>query len=341
MASAASNVASLRFVPVEDIHLDVSNPRIRKFLEHYPDEPTPEQVFLALGAAGDDGDDSSTSFEKLKNSILTNGGIIQPIIVSRQKDGRLVCIEGNTRLALYKNFLRENVKGDWALIPALLYEDMDEARIDAIRLQVHLVGTRPWDPYSKAKYLYRLRTQELLPFSEIVDYCGGRQKEVVELIQAYADMEEYYRPIIPDDGTFDTTRFSGFVELQKPGLKKAVAEAGFTLTNFAEWIYGEKLYPLNMVRWLPRILRNPKARDIFLKDGARAAVQVLEKPDLSNALLEANVSQLAQAITQAIYAMPWPEAEKIRQEPGGQTAQCLNEALIALTALINPSTTGQ
>jgi hypothetical protein len=39
--------------------------------------------------------------------------------------------------------------------------------------------------------------------------------------------------------------------------------------------------------------------------------------------------------------MPWPEAEKIRQEPGGQAAQCLNEALIALTALISPSTTGQ
>jgi hypothetical protein len=72
-------------------------------------------------------------------------------------------------------------------------------------LQVHLVGTRPWDPYSKAKYLHHLRTQALLPFSQIVDFCGGRQKDVLESINAYSDMEKYYRPVVPDDGSFDTS----------------------------------------------------------------------------------------------------------------------------------------
>src|SRR4029077_1523844 len=96
-----SCAGKLQSVAVEDIQLDKDNPRIRKFLEMYGDDITPEQFYLALGAAGDDESESSASFEKLRNSILTNGGIIQPVILNRRADGALVCIEGNTRVALY------------------------------------------------------------------------------------------------------------------------------------------------------------------------------------------------------------------------------------------------
>ncbi|BCH13698.1 hypothetical protein MesoLjLa_05490 [Mesorhizobium sp. L-2-11] len=278
----SSGIHSL--IAVEDIELDRSNPRIRKFLEMYGDQPTPEQIFLALGAGNDDdvGSSTSTTFEKLKQSIITNGGIIQPIILNRRADGSLICVEGNTRVALYKHFLKTGVKGTWTDIPALVHNEIDDASVHAIRLQIHLVGTRPWDPYSKAKYLYELRTQEHLPFATIVDYCGGRQTEVVEHINAYADMEEHYRPVVGDDGSFDTTRFSGFIELQKPGIKQAVTAAGFTLSDFARWIHDGKLYPLQKVRVLPRILRHEKARDVFLKQGARKAEALLEKPDLNS-----------------------------------------------------------
>ena len=46
-----------------------------------------EQIFLALGAGNDDdsGTATSTTYEKLKQSILSNGGIIQPIILNRRK----------------------------------------------------------------------------------------------------------------------------------------------------------------------------------------------------------------------------------------------------------------
>ena len=79
-------VGAHKSVLVEDIELDRSNPRIRKFLEMYGDEPTPEQIFLALGAGndGDIGTATSTTYEKLKQSIISNGGIIQPIILNRR-----------------------------------------------------------------------------------------------------------------------------------------------------------------------------------------------------------------------------------------------------------------
>ena len=331
MVSAGAHTSVL----VDDIELDRSNPRIRKFLEMYGNEPTPEQIFLALGAGNDDdgGTSSSTTYEKLKQSIISNGGIIQPVILNRRKNDTLICIEGNTRVALYKHFEKTNVKGDWTYIPALVHDDMNEASVHAIRLQVHLVGPRPWDPYSKAKYLYELRTQEHLPFATIVDYCGGRQTEVVENINAYDDMERFYRPAVGDDGEFDTTRFSGFVELQKAGIKQAITAAGFDLSNFARWIHEGKLFPLQKVRVLPRILRNEKAREIFLKQGARKAEAVLEKPDLNRTLQEAEIGQLARALVGRIASLPYGEYQRIGTDPGGDTAQALIEAQTELTNL--------
>lgn len=323
-------------VAVDEIELDRSNPRIRKFLEMYGQQPTPEQIFLALGAGNDDdaGSSTSTTFEKLKQSILTNGGIIQPVILNRRADTSLVCVEGNTRVALYKHFAQTGVKGVWSHIPALVHDEIDDASVHAIRLQVHLVGTRPWDPYSKAKYLYELRTQEHLPFATIVDYCGGRQTEVVESINAYSDMEQYYRPVVGDDGDFDTTRFSGFIELQKPGVKQAISAAAFDLTDFSTWIHEGKLFPLQKVRVLPRILRNDKAREIFLKHGARKAEAVLEKPDLNKTLQEAEIGQLARALVGRIAALQYEEQQRIQADPGGYTAQALIDAQTELAKLL-------
>lgn len=293
----------------------------------YAEEPTPEQIYLALGASNDEesGSSTSTSFEKLKQSIITNGGIIQPVILNRRRDGTLVCVEGNTRVALYKHFTKTGVKGAWTHIAALVHDEISEAAVHAIRLQVHLVGPRPWDPYSKAKYLYELRTQQHLPFATIVDYCGGRQTEVLENINAYSDMEQFYRPVVGDEA-FDTTRFSGFVELQKPGIKQAITSAKFELSDFARWIHEGKLYPLQKVRVLPRILRNDKAREIFLKQGARKAEAVLEKPDLSRTLQEAEIGQLARALIARIASLPYAEYQRIGGDPGGDTAQALIEA---------------
>jgi len=67
-------------------------------------------------------------------------------------------------------------------------------------------------------------------------------------------------------------------------------------SDFATWIHEGKLFPLQKLRVLPRILRNEKAREIFLKHGARKAEAVLEKPDLSRTLQEAEIGQLARAL---------------------------------------------
>lgn len=322
-----------QLVPVEEIELDRANPRIRKFLEMYGDEPTPEQIFLALGAGGDDESSrqDGPTFQKLKQSIITNGGIIQPVILKRRRNGTLVCIEGNTRVAIYVDFLKRDVPGSWSTIPALVHDEIDDAAVHAIRLQAHLVGPRPWDPYSKAKYLHDLRHNEHLPFSMIVDFCGGRQSEVATFIDAYVDMEAYYRPIIADDGDFDTTRFSGFVELQKPGVKQAIGQAGFRLDEFAEWIRDNKLYPLRTVRILPRILRDMKAREVFLNRGAREAEKVLDKPEIDKSLQDADIGQIARALTEKVATLPYEQYQRLKADSTSETVQELLDAQASLT----------
>ena len=323
------------FLRVDQIELDLSNPRIARFLEMYDAPPTPEQVFMALGAGGDESDGSSgPTFHKLKQSILTNGGVIQPVVVNRMPDGRKICVEGNTRIALYRSFKQDEVTGSWDTIPALVFENLDEEDCDAVRLQAHLVGPRQWDPYSKAKYLSYLRNKQHFPFQKLVDYCGGSGKAVKESIDAFADMETYYRPLLESDSEFDTRRFSGFVELQKSNVKTAILKAGFTFHDFAKWIHDRKIDALAEVRRVPSILKNKKATEVFLKAGAAEAYKMLERPDVDKALEQAGLSQLSRALAQAIRGVKWQEIQRLKQDQALETHQDLRDAVELLSEFI-------
>src|SRR5438477_2500095 len=323
------------FLSIDDVQLDKGNPRIAKFLEMYSGEPTAEQLFIALGAGGDEKEtETGPTFNKLKQSIITNCGIIQPIIVNRSTDGRNTCIDGNTRLALHRSFRDDEIPGDWQTIPSVVYIDLEEEDIDAIRLQAHLVGPRQWDPYSKAKYLNYLRTKQDFPFARLVDFCGGNKKAVKESIDAYHDIEKYYRPVLESESDFDPRRFSGFVELQKPAVKFAIAKAGFALTDFAEWIRDRKIDALAEVRWLPSILKDKRATEVFLKDGAAAASKMLERPALDKALKEASLAQLARALAEALRTIGWREHVRLKEDPTSEANHYLREAHVELTDFI-------
>lgn len=316
----------IQWVPIDQIVLDINNPRIRKWVEIYGDNPTAEQLYLALNAgSGDLESSNSTTFSSLKQSILTNGGLINPIIVNKLPSGNLLVIEGNTRVAIYRSFKEEGAVGNWDHIPAIVHENLNPRIADAIRLQAHLVGPRPWDPYSKAKYLQSLRDVEHFPLSEIIDYCGGKKKEVTDYIEAYIDMEKYYRAVIPDDSAFDTTRFSAFVELQKPAIKQVIMAAGFGMEDFARWVHERLIDPLNTVRALPRILTNAAAKDKFLIDGAREALKLLDAPTTVS-LSSVSTDQLLRAVIERVNQISFSEVKKLRADPSSASAQLFFES---------------
>ncbi len=319
-------------LPVADLELDVSNPRVARVVEMYGDEVTYDRMRLALGVSASDDSNNGTTFYSLRESIRTNGGIIHPIIVN-DLSGRMVVIEGNTRAMIYKEFVDSDLDGDWSVIPAVVHPNLGQAEIDAIRLQSHLVGPREWDPYSKAKYLEHLRNSQHLTFSQIVDFCGGQQQEVARYIDAYNDMERYYRPILADDHSFDHTRFSAFVELQRGQVAEALSQAGFSKSAFAQWVDDKRVYPLNLVRSLPRILRNPKAKEVFLTDGAQEAVKALDSPLPEESLKSASLSQLLNEVKRRIWEMPYAQLRQLKEQVGSAEGESIVETRYALDQL--------
>ena len=322
-------------IPIDNLDLDTENPRIRKWVEQYGGMPTFDQMLLALGAGSSDPEGGGTvTFQSLKESIRAHGGITNPIIVQPIAAGRYKVIEGNTRVAIFRTFREDAVPGKWDRISSLIYDDLDQAAVEAIRLQCHIVGPRQWDPYSKAKYLNQLLNVENLPLTRIVDLCGGRKREITEYVDAYHDMEKFYRPILESDSDFDPQRFSAFIELQKANVKAAIFEANCTLTDFARWVANRNIDPLNTVRALPRILRHPQARSKFLAVNAREALKLLDVPE-SPELTNVQIDQLLRALVERLDVLPYTDVKDLKKDPGSARAQLLFQARDALNELCN------
>ncbi|WP_148410237.1 ParB N-terminal domain-containing protein [Murimonas intestini] len=265
-------------LPINKIELDRSNPRIANFLDLYSeDEVNSDTMALLLGTV-------TESCASLRESIKENGGIIHPIIVNKNLDGRYVVIEGNTRLQIYRDFVKANIPGNWDYIKAIVYDDLNSDDKHSIRLQAHLIGPREWDPYSKAKYLNYLANEEHMPMNVLIAYCGGNTKasEIKHMILAYQDMQEFYRPLCKDDSIFNIKKFHGFVELQNRNVIDSLILHGYNKTNFSQWMVDEKFSKMEDVRKIPDILNSKKATAAFFREDSKAAKKILAVEEISS-----------------------------------------------------------
>lgn len=316
---------------IEDIDYDLDNPRIKKALEKYGRQISAERLHFALRSATGNGEKGKTaSWHGLRDSIRASGGVMSPVSVV-EKEGRHVCIDGNTRLAIYRQFSKENVPGDWSRIKAVILEDAKPRDIETIRISAHLVGAREWPPYEKARYLHYLRSQKFLDYREIIALCGGNQKEIERQIDAYHDMNEYYRDIV-DDSAFHIERYSGFVELQRPKIKEAIFDAGLDLKDFGEWIRDGRIGRLEAVRQLPRVLGDDEARDRFLTGGPRSiedAVRLLEQKGERKlgkkiedvTLGDATIYELADILSQRVDKLPFDELTALQNRGSDESVE--------------------
>ena len=318
---------SYQIVNVGEIDFDIDNPRIKMALEKYGGQLNAERIYFALSTASDT-EQKTASFSSLRDSIRANKGITQPITVILTEN-RKVCIDGNSRLAIYQEFLKQEIPGNWSQIKALVIENAEQRDIETIRMSAHLVGVTEWPAYEKARYLDYLRNQEFMEYEEIIALCGGNRPNIDRQISAYRDMNDYYRDIV-DDTAFHIDRFSGFVELQKKNIKDSIFQAGFDLSNFGEWIRDGKIYRLADVRHLPKVLRDDEAREVFLKGGPRSieeAIKVLDRKDprVSKTTLEnATIYQLADILARRINNLPYSEVRTLREKEQEEVIENIN-----------------
>ena len=220
-------------IPTKDVEFDRNNPRIKVALEKYGDKLNNERIRFALQTATE-GSASTSSYRSLKDSIRAAGGISVPIVVAPE-GSQFVCIDGNTRLTVYNELHEEEAPGDWTSIDCLVLHDPEDQDIETIRVTAHLVGVREWPAYEKARYLHYLRNVDFMDYDELIARCGGNRNSINQQIDAYHDMNEYYRDVSSGDA-FKVDRFSGFVGLQKRDIKESIYKAGFDLHDFGHWI---------------------------------------------------------------------------------------------------------
>lgn len=323
-------------IPTNQIDFDRDNPRIKVALDKYGDKLNDQRIRFALQTATE-GSASVSSYRSLKDSVRAARGISVPIVVW-PNDDRFVCVDGNTRLTIYHELREEGAPGEWGSINCLVLDDPDPRDIETIRVTAHLVGAREWPAYEKARYLHHLRNVEYMDYDELIARCGGNKTTITQQIDAYHDMNEFYRDVSSDDA-FKVDRFSGFVELQKAGVKESIYSAGFDLHDFGCWIRDGQIYRLADVRKLTRVLADDEARDTFVNGGTRSiedAMDIVESkrqaafrdPPTDTTVAKASIAVLADALLQRIKAMPREEYLALRDrqyETADQDVDTLND----------------
>lgn len=296
-----------RNLPICELELDINNPRIAELLDRQGRENiTPEAIALCLGA-------SEESYENLKNSIKENGGIINPIVVRKVSDNSYLVIEGNTRVQIYKKFLEDKTPGNWEEIPALIYENIETEEIHAIRLQAHLIGAREWTPFAQAKYVHSLYYKENMSMSRIVEFCGGKKTRIQQLINAYQDVEDYYRPMCEDDTQVDPRKFSSFMELQRPQILRFLEANDLSKKQFVKWVIEDKFDRQEHIRDLPEIWKSKEAKHSFLTEGSAVAIKILNAEEYADKELK-NVpyEKLAKALADRLNDIKAAEIRDMR-----------------------------
>ena len=281
-------------------------------MEKFGDQLDETRIRFALQNATE-GSSNTSSYRALKDSIRASRGISVPLVV-RPDNGRFVCIDGNTRLAIYNELLKEEVPGHWTAINCLVLDNPSPRDIETVRVTAHLVGAREWPAYEKARYLHYLRNVEYMDYDELIARCGGNKATITRQIEAFHEMNEFYRDVCSDDA-FKSDRFSGFVELQKPNIKDSIFRAGFSLHDFGKWIRNGQIFRLADVRKLPLVLADDEATTMFVEGGFRSienAVEVAEgnrrkdihPSPLETSVAKASIATLAEVLLDRIKSFP-------------------------------------
>lgn len=304
--------STYRPIPTEQIVFDEANPRIKVALEKYGEKLDDQKIRFALQTATE-GSSTTSSYRSLKDSIRAARSISVPIVVAPD-DGRFLCVDGNTRLAVYNELHDEGAPGDWTTIDCLVLTNPTQSDIETIRVTAHLVGAREWPAYEKARYLHYLRNVEFMDYDELIARCGGNRTTITREIDAFHDMNEYYRDVNSDDA-FKVDRFSGFRELQKSNIKDSIFRAGFNLHDFGRWIRDGQIYRLNSVRKIPMVLADDEATDVFVTGGVRSIETAIEVADNNRhkgvrpsphetTVPKASMATLAEALLDRIKSLP-------------------------------------
>ncbi len=258
-------------IPIDEIEFDATNPRIGLQADMSEKELDQEEIKFFLERK------NCMAFDKLKQSIKENNGIMTPVWVIK-KDKKYKILEGNSRLLIYHSLRDSEKEGEkyYSKIKAYVIEkNIDEPVVDFIRLTAHLRGTTEWDAYEKSRYLFILN-EKGYSTDRLENLTKLRKSDVENSINAYKLMTGQFLPKYgktPADLHF---KFSYFVEYVKDKkLQELMEKNKLGEKNFCSWVGTGKLKKARYVRDLRPILANQRSKELFIKKGYNAAIEQL------------------------------------------------------------------
>ena len=169
-----------------------------------------------------------------------------------------------------------------------------------------------------------------MDYREMIALCGGRKADIERQIDAFHDMNEFYRDVVDEDIKFQPDRFSGFVEVQKHGIKDAIYRAGFDMKDFGKWIATGRIRPLTSVRDLRSVLSDPGATDKFVNGGPGSIKNAVRHLHITvdptpKPVANAPIRHLAKALSDKIDDMPYADLRDLRDKQTDEAQSTLEE----------------
>ena len=168
------------YLPIYDLVFYPENPRIYSLIRTPDTEPSQDEIFNRLK--------KSDHVKQLIQSIRANGGLTDPMLV---RAGDLVVLEGNSRLAAYRELARNDAIA-WGMAKVrLLPSDISESLVFALLGEYHIIGRKDWAPYEQAGYLYRRNVVHEVSAENMASEMGLSKRRVNHLINTYKFMVDH------------------------------------------------------------------------------------------------------------------------------------------------------
>ena len=209
--------------------------------------------------------------DEIALSIAANGYFPYEPLFAMKKDGKLVVVEGNRRLAAVRLLvdpdLRRDVGAtDLPTITAAAKKALDTLPVvtcsrDEIWQYVgfkHVNGPQQWQSYSKARYIAWVHNDLKVPLDEIAQQIGDQHSTVKRLYRAWMVLEQAEKAGVFSREDRSRRHFSFshlYTGLDYPGVQKFLGlskEKSFdtrspvsgsklqNLGELCEWLYGSK-----------------------------------------------------------------------------------------------------
>ena len=259
-------------VPIEEVHLNPDNPRIRfQIQRRYGSHEISSTDLLNLIR-------EQPGYDALQKAIRKAGGLHDPVIV--QHDGMVV--EGNSRATVYKT-LHAGSSSDarWKSIQvARLPKDVPQSAIAMLMAAYHIAGKTVWRPYAQADQIYQLHHTYKWRTEQIADETRMSPREVEQYLEAYAYLVNEVLPHAVNGNGNDIleSKFHHALEFIKRKNLANLREDPGVRKQLAKLIVEDKIKGAE-VRELDKVLKSRKASTALKKGGFKAAKEVLRETD--------------------------------------------------------------